>query len=447
MKVLLISPNIKGVKGGINRIQPPMGIGYIASFSRQAGHDVFIRDTALEGYDNHTEIGNNIIMIGENDEQIKAFIKKINPDVVGVTASLSSLESSALNVIKLAKDVNPNIITVLGGNHITFSNKDFGPDLDYIVKGEGEIAFVDLLDRINKNIKSERIIRGLPFQDMDKLPLSARDIMNMEGYFKINLFHSSRSNRRVLNVMTSRGCPENCCFCTTPKMWGRSVRFRNAKNVFDEIKECIEKYGIEEVQFEDDTLTLNIQNLYKLCELITPLKIKWCVPNGIRINYHVDKQEEIFDLMKKSGCYQVTFACESGSQRVLDEIVHKNLKLEQMKPAIEKAKRAGLLVHTFWVVGLAGETRSEMEQTIKFASTINSDSFSVSILCPLPGSKIYDIVSKDCLWWDNNDIDQMIYRKSLYRVDGFKTAEEFEDWVNKQNALLNKGNKILIKQT
>nr|MCK4930405.1 B12-binding domain-containing radical SAM protein [Nanoarchaeota archaeon] len=266
MRILLISPNITGVKGGINRIQPPLGIAYIASVARQAGHDVFIRDTALEGYHNQVEDGNELITIGESNQQIKDFIGKMNPDVVGVTATLSNLETSALNIIKLAKEVNPSIVTVLGGNHITFSNKDF--DVDYVIKGEGEIAFVELLNNLEKNIKLNKIINGVHFKDLDKIPFPARDIMNMEGYFKINLFHSSRSDRRVLNVMSSRGCPQKCSFCTTPKMWGRKVRFRSAENVFNEIQECVEKYSIEEVQFEDDTLTLNIKNLYKLCELL-----------------------------------------------------------------------------------------------------------------------------------------------------------------------------------
>jgi radical SAM superfamily enzyme YgiQ (UPF0313 family) len=271
--------------------------------------------------------------------------------------------------------------------------------------------------------------------------------MNIEKYFKINLFHSSRSGRRILNVMTSRGCPQECSFCTTPKMWGNRFRFRSAENVIEEIKGYVEKYNIEEVQFEDDTLTLNIQNLYKLCDLLKPMNLKWCVPNGIRINYHVDQHEEMFRRMKESGCFQVTLACESGNQRVLDEVLNKNLKLEQIKPAIEKAKKVGLQVHTFWLVGAPGETRKEMEETIEFASKCGADSYTVSIYCPLPGSKLFDKVMKEGLWLDGGFSNLMIYRKSFIRVDGFETGKEFEDWVTEQNAFLNKGSKFFVKQT
>jgi anaerobic magnesium-protoporphyrin IX monomethyl ester cyclase len=444
MRILLISPNIRGMKNGINRIQPSLGIGYIASVARNDGCEIFVRDTALEGYHNQVEM-EGIVAIGESDEQIKEFIQTNKPDLVGITSTLSSLESSALNISKLVKEVNPRIITVLGGNHITFSNKDF--DVDYVIRGEGEIAFIQLLNNLKKGIMPNKNIRGISLEDLSNLPFPARDLMNMDGYFKINRFHSSRSTKRVLNVMTSRGCPENCSFCTTPKMRGCLVRFRNPETVVQEIKDGIDKYRIEEVQFEDDTLTLNIRNLYTLCELLEPLNISWCVPNGIRINYHTDKQETMFSRMKQAGCYQVTLACESGNQRVLDDILNKNLKLEQIKPTISKAKKAGLLVHTFWLVGSPGETRGEMEETIKFAGDCGADSYSVSILCPLPGSKVYDSIMNGNLWWDNHYSSQMLYSKSLFRVDGFKNAEEFENWVKEQNAWLNKGNTILIKQT
>jgi len=404
-----------------------------------------VRDTALEGYNNQIETVGGLLTIGENDDQIMTFIRKVKPDVVGITATFSNLETSAINILKLVKEVDSNIITVLGGNHITFSNKNY--NVDYIIKGEGEVSFVALLDNLEKNIKVPKFISGVRFNDLEKLPFPARDLMNMEGYFKINLFHSSRSDRRVLNVMGSRGCPEMCSFCTSPEMWGRKVRFRKTENIFMEIEQGIEKYNIEEVQFEDDTLTLNIENLYRLCELLTPLNIKWCVPNGIRVNYHIDEQEEMFRRMKKAGCYQVTLACESGSQRVLDKILNKKLKLEQIKPAIAKAKKAGLLVHTFWLVGSPGETKNEMEQTIAFANSCEADSYSVSILCPLPGSNVYETVKEKRLWWSDNFLEQMIYRKSLFCVDGFRDADEFETWATEQNAMLNRGNKILLKQT
>jgi radical SAM superfamily enzyme YgiQ (UPF0313 family) len=146
----------------------------------------------------------------------------------------------------------------------------------------------------------------------------------------------------------------------------------------------------------------------------------------------------MFLKMKEAGCYQVTLGCESGVQRVLDDIIRKNLKLEQIKPAIKNAKEAGLIVHTFWIVGYPGETRKEMEDTIKFAAQSGADSFSVAILAPLPGTPIYRKVMKENLWWNpDRKTDDMIYRNSLIKVDGFADQKEFETWVEKQNFYLN----------
>ena len=274
--------------------------------------------------------------------------------------------------------------------------------------------------------------------DIKKLPFPARNLMNMEGYFKIGLFHSSKSSsNRIANIMTSRGCPEKCSFCTTPRMWG-SLRWRDSQNIFEEIKLCVDKYNIQEIQFEDDSLTANINHLFALCDLLEPLKIPWCLPNGIKVNYYASKQNSIFKRMAKAGCYQVTLACESGVQRVLDDIIGKNLKVDEIKPAIQKARDAGLFVHTFWIVGFPGETWEEMEKTIEVAEKTNADSYSVAILSPLPGSPIYHQVMEKNLWWDNfKGTKELMYRNSLVRADGFGSPEEFENWVNGKNVYLN----------
>ena len=185
-------------------------------------------------------------------------------------------------------------------------------------------------------------------------------------------------------------------------------------------------------------MTAHRRNLEELCDLIKPLNIEWCTPNGIKVNYQKGNiQYELFKKMRESGCYQITLGCESGSQRVLDDIINKNLKLEQIKPTIENAKKAGLLVHSFWIVGFPGETREEMEETIEFASQSNADSYSISILTPLPGTDIYRKVFEKNLWWKNSDKKDLLYRNSLINVDGFDNPKEFEKWIDKKNIYLN----------
>ena len=426
-RILLISPNLKGISGGVNRIQPSLGIGYLAAILEQRGYEVYVRDTALEGHSRQVKLKNkNMVAIGESEEDIANYVSSLRPAVVGISVLFSNLSEHAHTIAKIVKEVDPRIKVVLGGNHITNAARDYifattpgneeyhmekdltdmkDLNIDFAMIGEADFQFANLVEALLSN-NDPRNIEGLVFRngqdivvveprsakrfDILNLPHPARHLMNMEGYFKIGLFHSSQSHsKRVLNVMASRGCPENCSFCTTPNMWGRSIRWREPEDIYEEIKKGIELYSIGEVQFEDDSLTAHISHLMELCDLIEPLQIPWCTPNGIKINYHLAKQPEMFRRMKEAGCYQVTLGCESGVQRVLDDIIGKNLKLEQIKPAINNVKEAGLIVHTFWIVGYPDETKEEMDKTIEFAAQSGADSFSVAILTPLPGTQIY----------------------------------------------------------
>lgn len=461
MKILLLSPNIKGIKDGINRIQPPLGLTYLVSHLKD-DYEVFVRDTAIEGWDTHTQINNKVISIGESEESITSYISKTNPDVVGISVLFSNLMDSAHDIANITKKINPNIIVTIGGNHITNVIRDYkggfdclktiiNKNIDYYFSGESEKTFKTFVDNI-KN-KTNPLNDGVgyfqdgtfcfkdnhSFFDISNLPLPSWEYFNMEKYFSVGLFHSAQSySNRVLPVMASRGCPEKCQFCTTPLTWGAKVRWRNTDNIYDEIKKYKSLYNIGEIQFQDDTLTANQKKLYELCDYLKEFNLPWCTPNGIKINYHIQNQSEMFSKMKDSGCYQVTFACESGVQRVLDNVIRKNIKVSQFQSSIKKAKDAGLFVHSFWIVGFPGETFDEMNETIKIAADSGSDSFSLSILNPLHGTPIYHNVIKNNLWWDDNTkTENVLLRNSLIKVDGFSSADEFENWVDEKNIYLN----------
>jgi len=274
--------------------------------------------------------------------------------------------------------------------------------------------------------------------NLDGLPFPARDLVNMEGYFDIGAFHSPKSrSKRVLSVMASRGCPEKCTFCTTPDMWGAKVRWRSTEHIITEIKNACRDYNIGELQFEDDTITARCNNLLDLCSELEKIGLPWCTPNGVKVNYHASKQPEMFKAMHDSGCYQITLACETGVQDVMDNIVKKKLNIDSIRPAIENAKKSGMLVHTFWVLGFPGETYENMQETINFAMKSGADSFSFAILSPLPGTPIYRQVIRNDLFWEGTDINDLMYRSSLIKVDGFTSAEEFEKFVSETNLMAN----------
>lgn len=472
-KVLLITPNLKGVKGGLNRIQPPLGLMLIGGVLRQNGHDVQIHDSALEGWDNHEDINEKTIMIGQSDRDISDVIEFYDPDVIGISALFSNLMDSASNIAKIAKNVTPDAKIVLGGNHISNAVSDyeyakFTPNsnissrivdiedrnIDFAMRGEVDFEFSRLVDsiindedtsnipgvvRMKPNLEGYLINpRPAPLKNLSELPPPARDLVNMEGYFEIGAFHSAKSkSKRVLSVMASRGCPERCTFCTTPEMWGQIVRWRNTEDIIREIEEAKDRYEIGELQFEDDTITARKKNLLELCGKLEKIGLPWCTPNGTKTNYHLSQQLDMYKAMAGSGCYQITLACESGVQRVLDDIIGKRLKIDQIKPSIENAKIAGMLVHTFWILGYPGETHEEMEKTVEFAIDSGADSYSFAILSPLPGTPIYRKVMSENLWWPGRSIDDLMYRTSLVRVDGFDSPLEFEEYVTAVNIRCN----------
>ena len=450
-KVLLITPNLKGISDGVNRIQPSLGLMLIAPILEQHGHQVKIYDTALSGWDNRKIIDkkNNIVLIGHSDEDIASEVSNFAPDVVAISVLFSNLLESAHNIAKIIKKINKNIKVVLGGNHISCAVKDYqaaildknsglpknikdldNDHFDYAMTGEGEFNFTKLVDNL--------INPPTRVHDLNTLPRPARHLVDMEAYFKIGAFHSAKSrSKRVLSVMCSRGCPEKCTFCSTPEMWGQNTRWRSTAHIMDEISNDVRDFKIGEIQFDDDTITVNKKNLFSLCAELEKLGLPWCTPNGTKVNYHFGKQEEMYKVMANSGCYQITLACESGVQRVLDDIINKRLPLETIYPSIENAKKAGMLVHTFWIIGYPGETYEEIQRTIDFAMNSGADSFSFAILSPLPGTPIYRKIIKENLWWDGRNLDDMLFRSSLVKVDGFSGPDEFEKFVNETNKKAN----------
>jgi len=480
LKILLITPNLNGVKDGLNRIQPPLGLMLIAASLEKAGHIVKIHDTALEGWANHKEISSRgLIEIGQNENEIANVIKEFNPSILGISVLFSNLLNSAHNIAKIAKNTNKKIITILGGNHISNAVKDYEYNLiaklpqlpdtiteledsnfDYAVVGESDHGFVQIVNNLAENRsvidlpgivkkighKKFKINHPERISDISNLHAPARHLVNMEGYFSIGAFHSAKSkSNRVLSVMCSRGCPEKCTFCTTPQMWGQKVRWRNIDNIIEEIADGIKNYKIGEIQFEDDTLTANKKRLLELCSKLEKFGLPWCTPNGVKVNYHLANQIDMFKAMNQAGCYQITLACESGVQRVLNEVINKRLNVDQIKPAIENAKKCGMLVHSFWILGYPGESYEEINKTVEFAMNSGADSFSFAILSPLPGTPIYREVLKKNLWWDDKtSLKDILYRSSLIKVDGFKDSTEFEKFVAeatlKANSMLKENN-------
>ena len=222
----------------------------------------------------------------------------------------------------------------------------------------------------------------------DELPCPARYLLDMERYFAINRPHGPQTSPRVANLITIRGCLGACVFCAVHGIWGKHYLVRSVPEVLGEIRKLVECYRVEEVQFEDDNLTFDRVRAAELFRgLIREfLNLWWGGANGVAA-WALD--DELLELMARSGCHFVTLAVESGSQRVLTEVIRKPLKLAGEKRCARRLRTLGVRVDAMLIIGLLGETKAEIEETIRNALNLNLDDVSFFIDTPYPGTELY----------------------------------------------------------
>jgi anaerobic magnesium-protoporphyrin IX monomethyl ester cyclase len=226
------------------------------------------------------------------------------------------------------------------------------------------------------------------------LPFPARHLLPMKVYHEAVKQNPLRGeiNKPYTIIITSRGCPYNCVFCSNCIVWGKKWRPRSPTNVVDEIEHIIKTFGIKQVDFSDDNMTLDRKRIAEICDLIIKrgLRFEWFTPNGIRAD---TLDEALLRKMKKAGCKKIRVAPESGVQYVVDNIIKKNLSLETVEQAVIACKHVGIKVGCFFVIGLIGETKADIEKTINFAyklKRLGADTFIFSIAMPLYGTEFYE---------------------------------------------------------
>lgn len=410
-KILLIVPPAYVYKGtkDINPI-PPVGLAYIGAVLKNNSRRVMIIDCLAEGWDTITPVDENIERIGLTLEETEKRIRDFSPDLVGVSNHFTKQKESARQIYELVKKINKNIVTAAGGAHPTAAPEEEIKNeyLDYIILGEGEYSFLDLLNYIEGNL-SEKDLDGICFKEnnnvkiipkkkfienLDSLPFPAYELINWNKYFGQRYCHGERKKDRYMPVITSRGCPFDCVFCSAHKVWGKKFRARSPENVLKELKFLKSEYGIEEIIFEDDNLTLDVKRAEKLFDLMIEEKLDliWDTPNGVAA---FALTAEIIKKMKDSGCYCVNFAIESGNQHDLDKVIKKPLDLKKVPPLINYAKKIGLEVGVFLVIGIPGQTSKSMKDSFKFAAKLRIYNPFISIATPYPGTELYEICEKN----------------------------------------------------
>jgi magnesium-protoporphyrin IX monomethyl ester (oxidative) cyclase len=388
-----------------------LDIAYVAALLERQ-HKVCIIDVPTEGWRNLEEIDGKRYRLGLTNKEISARIKQWSPDLVVITVPFSGWSKTAFDVASAAKSIDKDVTTVLIGLHPSARPVDclMHPNIDFVVIGEPEQTVFELAGVLEQgNVEDLKKVRGIAFikngetiitpprpaiQDLDSLPFPARHLLPMEAYFAAVKENPLRGEIRKpwAMMITSRGCPYNCVFCTTHIVMGEKWRARSPENVVDEIEQLVHTYHIKQVDFLDDNMTLDKKRMETICNLIVKrgLDIEWYTPSGIRAD---TLDENLLTKMKESGCKKIRVAPESGVQRVVDQIIKKNLSLKEVEKAVVLSKKVGIKVGCFFVIGLIGETKKDIEETINYAyklRRLGADGFIFSIATPQYGTELYE---------------------------------------------------------
>jgi anaerobic magnesium-protoporphyrin IX monomethyl ester cyclase len=379
---LVIPPPLKGVYR--HQLYLPIGLAYLAAVLEDRGHEVTVVDCPALDLD---------------ETALKTKLSSIQPDLIGITSMTPTIQSALLSS-RVAKEACPESMVVLGGPHATFMDEQVlaqEKSLDVVVRGEGEQTLLELAQNMS-NPKGLKDIQGITFrkdksfvrtpnrqfmENLDDLPLPGYKFFPLEKYL---LF-----GRRMLPIITARGCPSQCSFCTSAQMFGKGFRARSPKNIVDELEWLRDEHGADAFTFYDDTFTLNRNRALEICDEIKRRKIGLPWDCQTRVS---TVSKEILDKMCSANCQQVFFGVESGCQRILDA-VKKGTTVEQNERAIKLAKDAGLFVSISVMIGYPGETPEMLHETIDLIRRAEPDDVYICVATPYPGTELRRVVEQN----------------------------------------------------
>jgi anaerobic magnesium-protoporphyrin IX monomethyl ester cyclase len=408
MKVLLINPPQLFYPGSDPPAgNLPLGLMYIAAVLEKAGYeaeilDAFMTDTSF------LKVGDTL-EVGMPYGKIREEIRRRKPDIVGIAAPFTCQAEHAIRVGNIAKGIDPGILTVVGGPHVTAVPVEFleeAKNIDVVVVGEGEYAMVDIA-KVFEGAKKISDVQGIayredglikqnalrPFiEDLDELPYPAYHLVDMEQYLNPKKIEYRSFKDRAISMITSRGCPFNCSFCSVHLHMGKMFRAQSVDYVINHIEYVIKKFGVKTIFFEDDNLTFDMKRFEAICDKIIEkgIKFNWETPNGIRADYLT---LNLLKKMKRSGCQSVFFGIESGDQCVLDNVIGKSLNLKKVVKVAKMCKDIGLKTAAFYIIGFPGEKKENMMKTVELALRLKRD-FDVGMLLhvatPSLGTRLYE---------------------------------------------------------
>ncbi len=364
---------------------PNLGLMYLGAMAKNENCNVMVVDAPSLGLD---------------IEDCIKLITEFNPALVGITSVTQSIPYAA-EIAKSIKRFNENILTIIGGAHVTAIPEDtLGKILDFDlgVIGEGEITFQRIIQNINNSSElykqdgiayryNNKVVLNpprKPINNLDDLPFPAWELIpDFPDRYKPAAYKFKHLPATYL--VNSRGCPYKCNFCDT-SVYGKKRRYYSNEFILKMMRHLIEKYGIKEFVFEDDLFCVNKKRVLEFCELIKKEDFKITFSCNVRAEL-VD--QETLSALKEIGCWMISVGIESSDENIL-QLVDKNIKMENVIKTIKTAKKVGMNTKGFFIIGLPGENENTINNTIKFAKEIGLSNVSVSKMTPFPGTEIYN---------------------------------------------------------
>jgi len=434
MKVLLINPQGSDIFGKMGAQMPPLGLGYLAAFAIQNGHEVQILDLGVEKKE--------LTM-----SDIECF------DLVGISVDTPRYYN-ALEAAKLVKGAG--CIVVMGGYHATFMDKEVLKTgvVDFIVRGEGELIFIELLNMLETNFAEQNFeaIDGISYlkdgkykknknaklpTNLDDFPFPARDL------FKLDQYKNRLGERPLINLITSRGCPFDCHFCSSTKFAGKKWRARSAKSIVDELEVLYHDYGYRAFTFLDDNFTINKTRMMEFADEVEARNLKdiiwWCFS---RVDI-LANNEDMVKRLAEVGAFTMFLGLESANENSLENY-GKNINLKQQTKAIELLRKYGIRVLGSFILGDVSENKKMINNTVDWAINLNPYTVQFALLTPYPGTQLYkEIEQEDKFWHKQWDLYDGFH--SIVKMDHLAPEEMEELFYNSYKRFYLRYNRIMGK--
>ncbi len=401
MRIFLVNPSPTGTLKATGVLFPPLGLLYVAAYAEREGHDVVVRDLAIR----------------KKGEEID--FKRY--DLVGISTD-TTRHRQALKIAKGAKEKGCTV--VMGGPHPSYVDEEIlsTRKVDFIVRGEGEVTFAELVAALEKKDEKFDLIQGISFlsngtlvrtpsrpfiENLDSLPIPARHLIHLDDYRRTNL-----GGRPITPLITSRGCPYRCAFCSSSHFWGSKVRMRSVASILKEVDEIYNQYHFNAVAFLDDTFNISPSRVIEICRGIIERKLDLWWWNLSRIDLF-SRNEEMVKEMVQAGMKAAFIGVESPHPETLKDL-QKGIRVEEVIETVEMLKRNGVQLHASYIIGGLHETAQSIHETIRFAKRLDTNVAQFAILTPLPGTAIYDQV-KDRIFrwrapWSFFDLQHLVFR-------------------------------------